>query len=112
MLFEWTVECEVAFQRLKEAITTPPVLVYPLPNGGIFILDTDASGVGMGAVLAQLQEQEEKVIAYASKVFSETERRYCTTHQELLAGRYYEGYFKPYLQGLRFRLRTDYGALR
>ena len=44
--FEWTVECEVAFQKLKEAITTPPVLVYPLPNGGIFILDTDASGVG------------------------------------------------------------------
>ena len=44
--FEWTVECEVAFQKLKEAITTSPVLVYPLARG-IFSLDTDASDVAM-----------------------------------------------------------------
>ena len=59
----WTPQCQNAFERLKEALTEAPILSYPdftLP----FILDTDASAVGTGAVLSQNQDEKEKVIAY------------------------------------------------
>jgi len=111
VLFEWSEECGVAFEQLKAALTSPPVLSYPVPTAGHFILDTDASGVGMGAVLSQLQEGEERVIAYSSKVLSPTEQRYCTTHRELLAVRYFVEQFKPYLHGRRFLIRTDHASL-
>ncbi|KAL0128556.1 hypothetical protein PUN28_003711 [Cardiocondyla obscurior] len=48
-------------------------------------LDTDASGIGIGAVLSQKQGDEEKVIAYFSQVLSKSERNYCVTRRELLA---------------------------
>ena len=58
----WTPKCQTAFERLKEILTEAPILAYPdftIP----FILDTDASAVGTGAVLSQLQDDLEKVIA-------------------------------------------------
>ena len=54
-------------------------------SDGEFILDTDASGVGLSGVLSQSQNNEEKVIAYFSKFLSEAERRFCTTRPKLLA---------------------------
>ena len=50
-----------------------------------FILDTDASSQGLGAVLSQMQDGQERVIAYASKTLSKSQKRYCTTYRELLA---------------------------
>jgi hypothetical protein len=52
---------------------------------GDFILDTDASDVGMGAVLSQFQDGVERVIIYFSKTFSKCEIIYCVTRRELLA---------------------------
>lgn len=48
--FQWTEDCQRAFEQLKASLITTPVLAYPDPNK-TFILDTDASNVGMGAVL-------------------------------------------------------------
>ena len=48
--FIWTEECEIAFKRLKEALTSPPILAYPVP-GCKFILDTDASDCAVGGSL-------------------------------------------------------------
>ena len=48
-------------------------------------MDTDASNFGIGAVLSQIQDGDEKVIAYAAKSLSKTQKRYCTTKRELLA---------------------------
>ena len=82
--FVWTDTCQEAFSTLKERLTGAPVLAYP-EGEGQFILDTDASGYGIGAVLSQVQEGQEKVIAYASKALNKSQRRYCTTYRELLA---------------------------
>ena len=64
--FSWTDECAAAFQYLKEVLTVAPVLEFPEIDGD-FIVDTDASDVGMGCVLSQLQDGKERVIAYYSR---------------------------------------------
>lgn len=65
---EWSEECQNAFDTLKHLLTTAPVLLYPSTTDK-FILDTDASAYGVGAVLSQMQNGEEVVIAYGSTHF-------------------------------------------
>ena len=65
-------------------LTTAPILSYPRHDLA-FILDTDASDSGIGAVLSQSVYGEEKVIAYTARSKSEAERNYSTTRKELLA---------------------------
>ena len=59
--FTWSDDCEESFTALKEALTTAPVLAYPI-LGQQFVLDTDASEHSVGAVLSQVQEGRECVI--------------------------------------------------
>ena len=109
--FAWTPECELAFSSLKKALTESPILTPPdlsLP----FVLDTDASDVGMGAVLSQVGRGGEKVVAYFSKTFNKAERRYCVTRRELLAIVRAISHFRYYLCGLSFTVRTDHAALQ
>ncbi|GBM50685.1 Retrovirus-related Pol polyprotein from transposon opus [Araneus ventricosus] len=82
--FNWTEECEKSFNSLIQALTTSPVLTYPRTDKE-FILDTDASNEGIGAVLSQKIGNEECVIAYFSKSLGKPERNYCITRKELLA---------------------------
>ena len=109
--FEWTKECEDSFNTLKETLCSAPILAYPRPNES-FILDTDASNVGIGGVLSQIQDGEEKVIAYASKKLDRHQQNYSVTRRELLAMVTFVNQFKHYLLGRRFLLRTDHGSLR
>ncbi|KAK3095582.1 hypothetical protein FSP39_016324 [Pinctada imbricata] len=109
--FRWTNECEIAFQKLKQALVSAPILAYPQSEGK-FILDTDASNLGMGAVLSQIQGNQEKVICYFSKTFSKSERHYCVTRKELLAIVAAIKQFHHYLYGRNFLVRSDHGALR
>ena len=72
IVFEWTEECQEAFDNLKVKLTTAPILGYPnyeLP----FILETDASLKGLGAVLSQKHEGVNYVVAYASRKLSGAE---------------------------------------
>ena len=108
--FSWTEECEAAFERMKEALTSTPVLAMPTDDE-MFVLDTDASDRCVGAVLSQIQGGEEKVIAYASRVLAKTERNYCCTRRELLAVVFFVKHFKAYLLGRKFLIRTDHAAL-
>ena len=64
---EWNPECEESFEKLKVALTNAPVLAYPTKEGQ-FILDTDASHDCMGSVLSQIQDGQEKVIAYMPQI--------------------------------------------
>lgn len=84
--FLWDESCEAAFKMLKQKLTDSPILAYPSNEPGVmFILDTDASDIGIGAVLSQVQNGAEKVIAYGSKTLNKAQRNYCTTNKELLA---------------------------
>jgi hypothetical protein len=75
---------ESAFQTLKEALCTAPVLDYPQPRER-FVVDTDASYFGIEGVLSEIQAGEERVIANHSKKLNKADRNYCATRQELLA---------------------------
>ncbi|CAG2224863.1 Retrovirus-related Pol polyprotein from transposon 297 [Mytilus edulis] len=108
--FLWDQDCQNAFEVLKEKLISAPILSYPIGDGE-FILDTDASGHAIGAVLSQVQDGEEKVIAYASRMLSDTQQKYCTTYRELLAVITFVKYFRHYLLGQQFRIRTDHASL-
>ena len=96
---------------MREGLISAPVLGYPDPKLS-YILDTDASAVGVGAVLSQVQNEKETVIAYYSKTLSAAEQNYCVTRKELLAVVKAIKHFRPYLYGQTFKLRTDHASLR
>ena len=107
----WTAECNEAFFDLKKKHVSAPILAMP-DFSQHFILDTDASGEGLGAVLSQSREGQECVVAYASRSLSRTEKQYCATRRELLALVWASRHFRPYLYGRKFIVRTDHHALR
>ena len=108
--FEWTAETDSAFNTLKEKLIQTPVLGYPLPQEP-FILDTDASNYATGAVLSQIQDGKERVIAYYSRSMNSAEKQYCVTRKELLAIVRAVKQFHCYLYGRHFTIRTDHAAL-
>ena len=109
--FVWTEACESAFKLLKAKLTSAPVLAYPT-NEVPFILDTDASNQGIGAVLSQVHQGQEEVVAYYSRSLTKEERNYCVTRKELLAVVAAVRHFHHYLYGRRFLVRSDHGALQ
>ena len=109
--FAWSDECESAFKLLKAKLTSAPVLAYPTSEDP-FILDTDASNQGVGAVLSQVHEGQERVVAYYSRSLTKEERNYCVTRKELLAVVAAVRHFHHYLYGRRFLIRSDHGALQ
>ena len=101
----------MSFQALKKKLVEAPVLIHPDFTQS-FKLDVDASDLSIGAVLSQDTEDGECVIAYASRTLSKSERRYCVTRKEMLALVYFVKYFRHYLYGRQFTIRTDHGSLR
>ncbi|CAB0006704.1 unnamed protein product [Nesidiocoris tenuis] len=109
--FQWGPEQQLAFETLKERLTSPPILAYPDFTSS-FILATDASGCGVGAVLSQLHDGKEHPVAYASRALNKAEMNYSATELELLAIVYAVNYFHQYLWGSHFTIITDHAALR
>ena len=110
--FQWSVECSSAFQQLKDLLTSSPVLVFPKFGPGCeFILETDASYVGLGAVLSQQQEDGSvHPIAYASRSLDQHERNYGVTELETLGLVWAVRYFRSYILGHRTIVYTDHSA--
>lgn len=104
---EWTPECDAAFNTLKEALITEPILIYPDFNKD-FTITCDASIDGLGAVL----EQEKKVIAYASRTLLETEKKWSATELELNAVVFSWQTFKPYVLGRHVKIYSDHMPLK
>ena len=109
--WNWGPDQQEAFEGLKTALTTQPVLGYPdytLP----FELHTDACQQGLGAVLYQEQQDGKRVIAYASRVLSKTERNYPAHKLEFLALKWaVTEKFHDYLYGHQFTVLTDNNPL-
>ena len=108
--FYWDEQCQNAFETIKQSLLTAPILGYPDPNLA-YILDTDASLEGIGAVLSQVQDDQERVISYYSRALGSAERNYCVTRRELLAVVKAVNHFRPYLYGKEFKIRTDHASL-
>ena len=110
-VFHWSTECKSSFTRLKDALVTSPVLAFPKPDAGYFILDTDASDSSIGAELLQIQNGEERLVGFGSYTLAPAQRKYCTTKKELLAVVRFTRQFRHYLLGRQFYVRTDHGSL-
>jgi hypothetical protein len=106
----WGEEEQRSFDKLKVALSTAPVLPFPASTGQ-FVLDTDASDTGIGAVLSQVIDGKEMVLGYASRTLSKAERNYCVTRRELLAVIHFIRHFRPYLYAQHFIIRTDHASL-
>lgn len=106
----WTADCQRAFEALKTALTTAPVLGYA-DYTRPFILETDGSFQGLGAVLSQDQEGGHRVIAYASRGLRPSERNmqnYSSMKLELLALKWAMcEKFRGYLLGAQTHVFTD-----
>ena len=87
-----------------------PILAYP-DNNSEFILDTDATNTGIGAVLSQIQNGEEKIEAYASRALNKHHIKYCTTYKELLSVITFIRQYRHFLWGRHFIVRTDHASL-
>ncbi len=109
-MFQWNDACAEAFATLKQKLITAPILGYPTTRDN-FILDTDASGVGIGAVLSQGDGENERVVAYYSRALGKAERNYCITRKELLAVVESVKHFHHYPYGVSTVVRTYHGAL-
>ncbi|KAK9729461.1 RNase H-like domain found in reverse transcriptase [Popillia japonica] len=106
----WTPEADKAFQEIKTALTTAPVLASPdFPQP--FLINCDASDIGVGAVLYQAADGIEHPVAYASKNLNAAQRKYSTTEKELLAVIFAVEKFRSYVEGTRFTVITDHASL-
>ncbi len=108
--FKWEQEQKDAFNSLKSALTRAPVFVLPNTRDD-FILDTDASDLAVGAELLQIQNGEEKVVAYSSYALTTEQRMYCVTRKELLAILRFTRQFRHNFLGKPFLVRTDHSSL-
>ena len=108
----WNEECTHAFNTLKEKLSNKPVLHAP-DFSKPFILQTDASDLGYGIVLAQKDENgDEHPILYLSKKFTSSEKKYSTTEKECAAILYGIKKLKGYIDGqTEFCIQTDHNPL-
>jgi hypothetical protein len=110
--FAWDDEGKESFNKLRKLLASAPILAYP-DFSKPFILDTDASDNGIGAVLSQVGvDMLEHPLAYFSRTLNKHERNYSVTRKELLAAITAIEHFKCYLYGRKFTLRTDHVAIR
>ena len=109
-VYIWNERRQVAFDFLKNALTSAPVLAISWDEG-TYILDFYTSDMAMGAVLQQEQEGLLRVIGYASRIFNTCEKKYCITREELAAIIFGLKQYRQYLLGRQFIVRSDHAAL-
>ena len=106
--FQWTEEHERAFNKIKEILSSTPVMAYFDPAKETELV-TDASPVGLSAILAQKcpKTKNRRVVAYVSKALTDVESRYSQTEKEALAIVWSVERLHTYLYGSHFTLYTD-----
>ena len=108
--FHWTDECQTAFNKLKDAVHNAPLIHYP--NFSIpFLVITDASTTGIAGCLAQISDNQLKIIEYYSKTLGSCAARYGATKLELLGVSYSLQKFKFIILNYEVMVLTDHKPL-
>ena len=105
--WEWTKEHQEAFEELIRRLISAPILACPDWTKE-FVLQTDASKDGLGAVLTQSDGETESIIAYASRAVNKAESNYSVTELECLAVKWGIWKMRDYLEGYHFVVVTDH----
>ncbi|CAM8901291.1 unnamed protein product [Rhodiola kirilowii] len=109
--FEFTDSCREAFDELKQALTSAPIIRAPVWDQPFEIM-CDASDYAVGAVLGQRMDKKPVVIYYASRTLDAAQRNYSTTEKELLAVVFALEKFRSYLLGTKVVVFSDHAAIR
>jgi hypothetical protein len=113
--WDWTEQCTESHRQLKEALMTAPILAMPDFNK-MFIVQTDASYVGIGAVLSQQHTYEgelvDQPVCYVSRSLRKAEKNYAAYEIELLALVYAIKQYRQFIMGSKFIVQTDHRALQ
>ena len=109
--FEWTAECQTAFDKLKDLLSEAPTLAFPDP-GKEYTLYTDSSGECIGAVLTQDSGQGEQPIHYLSHKLSDTQKKWPIVEKEAYAIYYALQKLDHYLHGAEFTIKCDHKPLK
>lgn len=110
--FRWSDDAQKSFELLKQKLCSAPVLIHA-DFSKPFILQCDASTVGVGAVLAQVDDDgNERPIAFMSQKLNRAQRNYTITELECLAVILAVHKFRAYIEGHDFRVITDHASLK
>jgi len=110
--FDWTKSCQEAFDLLKRALISEPILAYP-DFTREFHVTVDSSSTALGMTLSQFSDDGvERVIAYNGRSLSNAEVNYSTTEREALALVEAIKKYQPYLHGRKFTVHTDHQPLQ
>ena len=110
--FTWGVQHEQIFNELKHAIAARQVLSrFDCSDAVETVLTTDASKYGLGAVLTQISDGQERIIVFISRTLSDTENKYSVIEKEMLACFWATKRLRTFLWGRHFNLRTDHKPL-
>lgn len=110
-LFNWSIECQTAFDHFKKVLTCAPILALydeSLP----VILESDASKVGVGGIIAQVKDGKEVVLEYHSRCTNIHEKKYSATELELLGIIFIVSQARTYVFGKHFKIITDHSCLQ
>ncbi|XP_037567177.1 uncharacterized protein K02A2.6-like [Dermacentor silvarum] len=106
----WHQTQQEAFYRVKDDLTTKPVLCY-YDSQRPLTISADASSYGLGAVLLQTNDGKRQPVAYASRAMTPTEQKYAQVEKEALAITWACERFRMYVLGLQFSIETDHKPL-
>lgn len=108
--FVWSGKCESAFETIKEYLVSSPVINCP-DFDRPFMIQTDASDYGLGAVLTQNFPDGEHVVSFISRSLTKSERKFSATEKECLAVLWAIQKFRCYVEATHFTVVTDHFAL-
>jgi hypothetical protein len=111
--WEWSEECQKAYDELKRALTSEPILRMPRFDL-VFIVTTDWSKLAIGAVLSQVDPDTnfDHPVAYASRLLTSAEQNYSPTEGGCLALVWAVQKYRIYLDGRKFIVYADHAALQ
>ena len=109
--WKWTTEHQDAFDKLKDALTSSEVLAFYNPNAETKLI-VDASGVGLGAILCQKQDDDSfRPVSYASRALDYVQQTYSQTECEALSVFYLCQKFRQYIYDMDIEIVTDHKPL-